>query len=259
MQRHKPTGELHPSATLASRWSVISVDFISELPLAKSNHNAIMNIVDVASKRAHFILTYNTVTAEDSAHLFLRHVWKLHGLPDAVISNRGPQFIADFTRELYKLLGIKRSTSTTYHPQSDSQTEHVNQEMEQFLRVFINKQQNDWEELLPLAEFTYNNHSHSSTQDTPFMLDTGHHPWMGSEPRQRASEIEAVNDIRNHMETGLEEAKAALVKAKAEYSHYYDCQRTPAPTLNLGDRVWLDASDIKTMRLVLLRLRLRAG
>ena len=70
-QRHKPTGELHPSATLTSHWSIISVDFVSELPLAKSNHNAIMNIVDIASKRAHFIPTYNTVTAEDSARLFL--------------------------------------------------------------------------------------------------------------------------------------------------------------------------------------------
>src|SRR3981189_672250 len=120
-QRHKPTGELHPSATPTSRWSTISVDFVSELPLAKSNHNAIMNVVDVASKRAHFIPTYNTVTAEDSARLFLRHIWKLHGLPDAVISNRGPQFIANFMLELYRLLGIKRSTSTTYHPQSDGQ------------------------------------------------------------------------------------------------------------------------------------------
>src|SRR3979490_1646931 len=213
-QRHKPTGELHPSATPASRWSVISVDFVSELPLAKSNHNAIINIVDVASKQAHFIPTYNTVTAEDSARLFLRHIWKLHGLLDVVISDRGPQFIADFTRELYRLLGIKKSTSTAYHPQSDGQTERVNQEMEQFLRVFINEQQNDWEELLPLAEFAYNNHSHSSTQDTPFMLDTGRHPRMGFEPRQRASEIEAVNDFRNRMETGLEEAKAALGKLK---------------------------------------------
>jgi hypothetical protein len=70
-QRHKPIGELHPSTTPTSCWSIISVDFISELPLAKSNHNAIMNIVDVASKRAHFIPTYNTVTAEDSARLFL--------------------------------------------------------------------------------------------------------------------------------------------------------------------------------------------
>jgi hypothetical protein len=69
---------------------------------------------------------------------------------------------------------------------------------------------------LPLAEFAYNNHSHSSTQETPFMLDTGHHLWMGFEPRQRASEIEAVNDFQNRMETGLDKAKAALGKAKAE-------------------------------------------
>src|SRR3981189_41575 len=78
------------------------------------------------------------------------------------------------------------------------------------------------------------------------MLDTGRHPRMGFEPRQRALEIEAVNDFRNRMKTGLEEAKAALGKAKAEYSHYYDCQRTPALTLKPGDREWLNADDIKT-------------
>jgi hypothetical protein len=74
MQRQKPTGELHPSATPAKCWSIISVDFVLVLPLVKSNHNAIMNIVDIASKQAHFILTYNTVTAEDFARLFLRHI-----------------------------------------------------------------------------------------------------------------------------------------------------------------------------------------
>src|SRR3981189_2980191 len=114
-QRHKPTGELHPSATPTSRWSIISVDFVLELPLAKSNHNTIMNVVDVASKRAHFIPTYNTVTTEDSARLFLQHVWKLHGLPDAVISNSSTS--SKMTgRNSYPLQSSHTTTTPTRSP-----------------------------------------------------------------------------------------------------------------------------------------------
>jgi len=81
--------------------------------------------------------------------------------------------------KLYRLLGIKLAMSTAYHLQMDSQTERVNQEMEQFLRLFVNKCQDDWDKLLPLGEFAYNNHIHSLTQQTPFMVDTGRHPRMG--------------------------------------------------------------------------------
>ena len=89
-----------------------------------------------------------------------------------------------FTQELYRLLGIKIAASTAYHPQTDGQTERLNQEIEQYLHLFVNERQDDWNELLPLAEFQYNNHIHSSTQETPFMLDTGRHPRMGFEPNQ---------------------------------------------------------------------------
>ena len=121
------------------------------------------------------------------ACLFLHHIWKLHGLPSHVVSDCSVQFIANFTCKLYHLLGIKLATSTAYHPQTDGQTEQVNQELKQYLHLFVNECQSDWEDLLPLAEFQYNNHAHSSTQQTPFMLDTGHNPHMGFEPHQRPS------------------------------------------------------------------------
>ena len=103
----------------------------------------------------------------------MKEVWKLHGLPRSVRSDRGPQFVTDFTHKLYRLLGIKLTTSTAYHLQMDGQTERVNQEMEQFLHLFVNERQDDWDELLPLGEFAYNNHVHSLMQQTPFMVDTG--------------------------------------------------------------------------------------
>jgi len=103
--RHSPVGELQPLSVPDARWDTLSVDFVVELP-ESSRHDAVMTVVDAVSKRVHFIPTYTTVTAEGAARLFLHYVWKLHGLPKHVISDCRPQFIALFTKELYRLLGI---------------------------------------------------------------------------------------------------------------------------------------------------------
>ena len=87
-------------------------------------------------------------------------------------------------KELYRLLGVKLAATTAYHPQGDGQMERVNQELEQFLHLFINQRQDNWDKLLPIVEFQYNNHIHSATQNIPFLLDTGHIPHMGFKPDQ---------------------------------------------------------------------------
>jgi len=94
-----------------------------------------------------------TVTVEGAARLFLYQVWKLHGLLKCIISDHGPQFIARFTKELYCLLGIKLASSTAWHPQTNRQTECINQELDQYLWLFVNKRQDNWYNLLPLVEF----------------------------------------------------------------------------------------------------------
>ena len=132
-----------------------------------------MVVVDSIGKRAHFIETNTTITAPSTANLFLCNVWKHHGLPRRVISDQGSQFIAEFTHELYCLLGIEIAASTAYHPQTDGQTEHVNQELEQYLQLYVAERQDDWHTLLPIGEFAYNSYVHASTQQSPFMLDTG--------------------------------------------------------------------------------------
>ena len=121
---------------------MLSIDFVIELPLS-SSHNAVMTVVDLVSKRAHFIPTPMTVIAEGAARLFLHQVWKLHSLPKYIISDRGPQFVACFTKEFYCLLGIKLASSMAWHPQTNGQTECVNQELDQYLWLFVNKQQDD--------------------------------------------------------------------------------------------------------------------
>jgi len=102
--------------------------------LESSGHDAAMTVIDSVSKRVHFVLTHTMITAEKAVRLFLHH-----GLPKCVVSNRGPQFVASFTKELYRLLGIQLSSSTAWHPQMDGQTEYVNQKLDQFLHLFVNE------------------------------------------------------------------------------------------------------------------------
>ena len=168
-------------------------------------------------------------------------------MPKKVVSDRGPQFVAEFMNKLYQLLGIKLAATTAYHPQGARQTDRrVNQELEQFLHLFINQRQDDWDDLLPFAEFQYNNHIHSATQNIPFLLDTGRIPQMGFEPNQQRSHLKSVNKFKEQMEDAQKEAKVALAKSKDDMAKYYDWRRTPAPDYQPGDKVYLDASNICT-------------
>jgi hypothetical protein len=170
--RRTPIGQLQPLAILQYPWQIVSIDFITELPEA-NGYNAVMVAVDTLGKCAHFIETHTTITASGATQLYLNHIWKLHGLPEGMVSDRSPQFVTEFMRELYRLLDICMASSTTYHPQTNGQTERVNQELEQYIRIFVSERQDNWNELLLLGEFQYNNHVHSATQTVPFLIDHG--------------------------------------------------------------------------------------
>jgi hypothetical protein len=122
-----------------------------------------MCIVDSLTKCTRFIPTHTTINAEGTALLFLKEVWKHDRTLWVVVSDRGPQFVAAFTRELYKLLGIKLALSTAYHPQTNGQTEHVNQVIEGYLCTFTRQRQDNWDDLLSSGKFHYNNSKHSLT------------------------------------------------------------------------------------------------
>jgi hypothetical protein len=242
----KPIGKFVPTQIPKDIWEIITVDLISGLP-ESGGYNAIMVVVDRLSKMLHAVPTTDTVTSEGMARLYRDHVWKLHGLPQQIISDRGPQFVSRFMKELNSILGIKTSASTAYHPQTDGQTERANQEIEQYLRLFINHRQDDWTEWLSLAEFCHNNRIQASTRQTPFMLNNGRHPRMGVEPLKE-SKIKSVDDFVKSMQLTRKEAEAALHKAADDMARFYDQNRSEAVQYKIGDKVWLEGKDLKTDR-----------
>jgi len=125
----QPAGKLMPNSIPEKPWMHISADFITKLPLAQG-YDSILVVVDRLTKMVHFIPTTEKMSAEGLARLFRDNVWKLHGLPESIISDRGPQFAAGLMRELNEMLGIKSKLSTAFHPQTDGQMERVNQELE---------------------------------------------------------------------------------------------------------------------------------
>jgi len=138
-------GKLKLSEVPMKPWSQLTVDFIMKLPVV-AGKDAILVVCDRLSKMTHFVTTTEGTSAEGLARLFRDNVWKLHGLLKSVVSDRGPQFVAELTKELNRMLGIKTRLSTVFHPQTDGQTERMNQELEQYLQFFIENRQKDWPE-----------------------------------------------------------------------------------------------------------------
>ncbi len=235
--RHKPYGFLSPLSTPERPWSEISIDFIVELPKSK-DLTCIMVVVDRLTKMAHFIPFRCLPTAAIAADAFLTHVFRYHGLPDSIISDRGSQFTSSFWNRLCNLYNIDHSLSTANHPQTDGQTERVNAILEQYLRCFINDRQNNWADLLPFAEFSYNNSLQQSTNQSPFFANFGFnpkaHPEIPTNDRPSRAEKRAIDINEN-----IRFLKENLDKAKETYKKYADQRRMEPPRFETGDKVWL--------------------
>ena len=227
----------------------ISIDFVTGLPLS-NGFDAILVVVDRLTKRRHFIACQTTCTAADLAELFVQRVWSWHGLPFSIISDRGPQFAAEFWKALCARLLIDPLLSTAYHPETDGQTERMNASMEQYIRSYINYLQDDWYRWLPLAEFANNNYDSETTGISPFFADSGFHPRMGFEPPVEGGgppTIEA-NDFADHMKKILEHCQDEMSYAQAKYAEHADNHREPAPNYQPGDMVFLDSRNLRTQR-----------
>src|SRR6266481_3758281 len=243
MIHHKPFGPHCFLPITNCPWDSISMDFIEGLPLS-DGHDTILVIMCHLTKMALFIPTFQDIDAEDLAMLFLVHVFSKHGTPSNIISDHGKHFISWFWRSLCQLLNIKANLSTAYHPEMDGQTERVNQILEQYLRVYINYQQDDWVHLLPLAEFTYNNMTHSAMNVTPLPTNKGFHPKLevslDSVPSEHAHKMAAdLKELHQYLQAQLQHT---IMRYKL---HSMDRQ-LPIPNFKVGDSVWMDSRNIKT-------------
>ncbi|SOV06304.1 uncharacterized protein UDID_19619 [Ustilago sp. UG-2017a] len=247
--RHKPYGHLKSLPVPPHPWSSISMDLIEQLP-PSSDFTAILVVVDCLTKMAIFVPTTNELDAPKLAKLFLHHVYSKHGLPTSIVSDRGSEFTSHFWRSLSTLLGIENHFSSAYHPQSDGQTERIHQVLEQFLWGYSNHLQTDWSDLLPLAEFSYNNAEHASTQLTLFFANYGYHPHFSFDNTDPASPalFLTARSYADQLKQLHEYVRGELVKANSQSAEQFDKRRLPTPQFRPGDRVWLSADNIRSLR-----------
>nr|GFB09589.1 Ty3/gypsy retrotransposon protein [Tanacetum cinerariifolium] len=172
---HKPYGLLQALPVPNQVWEEISMDFITSLP-PSNGKTAIWVIVDRLSKFAHFIALPPHHTAASLATIFLHDIYRLHGLPKSIISDRDPIFLSRFWKELFNKIGTKLLHSSAYHPQTDGKTEVVNRCLESYLRCFACDEPTSWSKYLYLAEFWYNTSYHSAIEMAPFQALYGHPP-----------------------------------------------------------------------------------
>ena len=155
---HKhPASLLQPLLILEWNWEVISMDFMIVLPMTMRQHDSIMVVVEKLTKESHFILVNSTYKADSIANIFMKEIFRLHGLPEAIIYDRDTKFTSNFWKSLFADLGTKLNFSTAYHAQTNGQTKRVNQVFEYMLRMYVMDKPSKWENYLHLLEFAYNN------------------------------------------------------------------------------------------------------
>ena len=236
-----PAGKLKPNQIPEKLWQYISVNFIIKLPVSK-DHDSILVVCDRFSKMSHFVATTEKTTAEELARLFRDNVWKLHGLPESVILDRGLQFAAGMMKKLNKMLGIETKLSMAYHPEIDGQMERTNQELEQYLRMYVNHRQNNWAEWLATAEFTFNNKVHTATKTSPFQVNYGRELRMGFDIRKKGKNEKAEEFVKE-MKKRHEETRAVLVKSQEEMKRQADRNRKEVEEYRVDDKVLISTKD----------------
>jgi len=245
-RRHRPYGLLKQLPIPARPWDSISMDLIEQLPNS-SGYDTILVVIDRLSKQGIFIPTFNTLTAAQLADLFVMYVFSKHGVLSHVTSDRGSEFVSHFFRGLGKALDINLHFTSGYHPEGDGQTERANQTLEQYLRCYCNYQQDNWSQLLPLAEFAYNNAPSDVTGVSPFFANKGYHPNISVHPERdiasaRAREFAVdLGELHDYLKTNISDAQKRTQRSA-------DSRRMPAPDFNIGDQTFVKAQFFRTTR-----------
>ena len=214
------------------------MDFIVSLPRTQKGHDAIWVVVDRLTKMARFIATKTTVTAPELAYQFVDELFRFYGLPMDIVSDRDPKFTSDFWMQVFKKLETTLSMSSTDHPQSDGQTERVNQIIEDMLRAYVGAKPTKWERYLPILEFAYNSSKHTSTGYSPFMLMYGFQPRAPIDVSIHHDELRSMQKFLQDMQDMLHIAQDNIKTAQDRAHFYADHHRQPR-VFNPGQKVFL--------------------
>lgn len=239
----RPMGELHPLPIPDRPWSHLSMDFITDLPCSDSK-TVIWVVVDRFSKMCHLISLRKLPTAKVLASLFIDHIVRIHGIPENIVSDRGVQFVSRFWKAFCHKIDISLSFSSAFHPETNGQTERLNQSVEQFLRCYVADNQHQWSRYLSLAEFAINNRVNTSSGISPFFCNMGFHPRFGSFSLS-TSVVPEVNSFAQELCTVWAQVQTNLKKAQETQKVKADRKRSNGVDFKVGDKVWLSTKNLK--------------
>ncbi|GKA06929.1 putative reverse transcriptase domain-containing protein [Tanacetum coccineum] len=243
-EHQKPSGLLQQPEIPVWKWEIITIDFITKLPRTLFGYDLIWVIVDRLTKSAHFIHMNEKYNMKKLARLYLKEIVCRHGVPVSIISDRDPRFASRFWRSLQRSLGTNLDMSTTYHPQTDGQSERTIQTLEDMLRACVIDFGNGWDKHLPLAEFSYNNSYHASIKVAPFETlyeRKCRSPVCWSEVGD--AQLTGPEMIREMTEM-IVQIKNRLLAARSRQKSYADVRRKPLE-FEVGDKVMLKVSPWK--------------
>ena len=241
-------GLIRPFPPPMKKWEVISMDFVFDLPVTSSGKSGIAVIVDKLSRQAHFLSLSPKFDAVDLAHLYLHEVYRHHGLPRVLISDRDVRFTSLFWTTLMKRLGVKLNLSTAYHPQTDGQSERTIGTLEDMIRPYVCYLQTDWDQYLDQLEFAYNNSEHTSTGQTPFLVTYGQHPNTMDDVLLRAppdgEDPPAVQNLLDATERARTLAREAIAQMNSRMAEHVNAHRRDVQ-FQIGDSVLLSTQNLR--------------
>ena len=243
-------GLLQPLPVPSKRWESISLDIITHLPVTESGNSACVVFIDRLSKMAHFVATGGNIDSERLAHIFVNHVFRLHGIPQSIISDRDSRFMSRFWRAIFEVLKTKLLYSSAYYPQTDGQTERMNRTLEQMLRMYVQRNPSEWDCYLAPVEFAYNNATQASTGYSPFFLINGEHPCvptvLGSQSSEIDVNVESANTFMQFFQQLVKHAQHSLQRARAYQKRQADSHRRELVFAE-GDAVMLSTRNLDNL------------
>lgn len=239
----KPAGKQHSLPIPTKPWDSIGMDFVGPFPESKG-YNYLWVIICRMTSMVHLIPVHTNMTSKDLSWIYLREIVRLHGLPSSIVCDRDPKFTSRWWRELHLLLGARLLMSTSFHPQTDGQTERANRSVGQILRTVIKPDQKDWIDRVHMTEFAINASVSETTRYAPFELNGGYMPSLLREIRSDTSVSRGVKEFAEQALLNLAEAHDAIIEARVLQTHRADKLRGNELPIQKGDLVYLSTKNL---------------